>query len=103
MTSDERSLAARLCKAPKPADLRAARAGLADLLENEGGLAVLAQQPAVRDVLLGIADQSTFLWRLMRRDPARLAGFLEQTPEDAFQQILSGIRRDCDVADSEEQ
>ncbi len=103
MTGDAGTLAARLCKAAKPADLRAARAGLADLLENEGGLAALAQQPAVRDVLLGIADQSTFLWRLMRRDPARLTGFLEQTPEDAFQQILMGIRRDCDVADSEEQ
>ena len=103
MTSDGRSLAARLCKAPKPADLRAARSRLVDLLENEEVLAALAQQPAVRALLLGVADQSTFLWRLMRRDPARLIALLEQAPEDAFEFILSGMRRDCDAADSEAQ
>ena len=103
MTRDTGSLATQLCKAPKPADLRAARFSLADLLENEDRLAALAQQTAVRDVLLGIADQSTFLWRLMRRDPARLIALLEQAPEEVFEQILSGMRRDCDTADSEAQ
>ena len=101
MTGTQTSLAARLRKAPKPANLRAARASLADLLENEDSLTVLARQPAVRDVLLGIADQSPFLWRLMRRDPARLASCLALAPEDAFEQLLSGMRRDCDAADSE--
>ena len=103
MTSDGRSLAARLCKAPRPADLRAARSRLADLLENEEVLAALAQQPAVHDLLLGVADHSQFLWRLMRRDPARLIGFLEQSPEEAFEQVLSDLHEACDAADSEAQ
>ena len=101
MTIEGRSLAARLCKAPRPADLRAARAGLAELLEREAILTDLSQQPAVRDLLLGVADQSPFLWRLMRRDSARLTAFLEQAPEAAFQQILSTLRVDCDGAESE--
>ena len=103
MTVHGGSLAARLCKAPKPANLRAARSSLADLLEDDARLAALAQQPNVRDLLLGIADQSTFLWRLMRRDPARLIDFLELAPEETFEHILSGIRRDCDAAASEAQ
>ena len=57
----------------------------------------------MRELLLGIADQSTFLWRLMRRDPARLIDFLEQAPEETFEHILSGMRRDCDAAASEAQ
>ncbi len=101
MTRRHDSLAARLCKAPKPADLRAARSSLANLLENEDSLAALAQQSAVRDVLTGIADQSPFLWRLMRRDSARLANYFEQAPEETFEKLLSGMRRDCDAADSE--
>ena len=103
MTGNAGSLAARLCKAPKPADLRAARSRLGDLLEDDEKLATLAHQPPVRDLLLGIADHSTFLWRLMRRVPARLSGFLEQAPEHAFQQILSDMSGACDTANSEEQ
>ena len=103
MTGNAGSLAARLCKAPKPADLRAARSRLGDLLEDDEKLATLAHQPPVRDLLLGIADHSTFLWRLMRRVPARLSGFLEQAPEHAFQQILSDMSGACDTADNEEQ
>ena len=103
MTGDAGSLAARLCKAPKPADVRAARSRLADLLNEDESLSALAQQPPVRNLLLGVADHSSFLWRLMRRDPARLTAFLEQPPEEAFQQILSGMRGDCDAADGEAQ
>ena len=103
MTGNAGSLASRLYKAPKPADLRAARASVGDLLDDDARLAALAQQPAVRDLLVGIADQSTFLWRLMRRDPARLIDFLELAPEEAFEHILSGMRRDCDAAASEAQ
>ena len=103
MTGNAGSLAARLCKAPKSADVRAARSSLGDLLEHEEKLAALTQQSAVHDLFLGIADQSMFLWRLMRRDPARLIAFLEQAPENAFELIISGMRRDCDAADSEEQ
>ena len=103
MTGNAGSLAARLCKAPKSADVRAARSSLGDLLEHDEKLAALAQQSAVHDLFLGISDQSMFLWRLMRRNPARLIAFLEQAPEDAFERILSGMRRDCDAADSDEQ
>jgi glutamate-ammonia-ligase adenylyltransferase len=103
MTGDAGSLAARLCKAPKPADVRAARSRLADLLNEDESLSALAQQPPVRNLLLGVADHSSFLWRLMRRDPARLTAFLEQPPEEAFQQILSGMHGDCDAADGEAQ
>ena len=103
MTEIGGSLAARLCKAPKTGDLRAARSRLADLLEEDEGLTSLAQQPAVRNLLLGVADHSSFLWRLIRRDPERLRVLLEQAPEAAFQQILQNLGRDCDAAEGEAQ
>ena len=103
MTRDAGSLAVRLCKAPKPADVRMARSRLADLLENQELLAALAQQPTVRDLLLGVADHAPFLWGLMRRDPARLIGLLERAPEVAFEQVLSDLHGACDAADGEAQ
>ena len=101
MMTHEQSLAARLCKAPRPADLRAARAKLADLLEHEEIRTQLAEQPALRALLLGVVDHSSFLWRLMRQDPSRLAALLSQAPESAFQKILSTLHGDCAAATSE--
>ena len=100
MMTHEQSLAARLCKAPRPADLRAARAKLADLLEHEEIRTQLAEQPALRALLLGVVDHSSFLWRLMRQDPSRLAALLSQAPESAFQKILSTLHGDCAAATS---
>ena len=101
MTRDERSLLERLCKAPRPADLRAARAKLADLLGHDDLAMQLAERPALRDLLLGIADHSPFLWGLIRQDPSRLRALVAQAPEDALQRILDTMRADCDAANSD--
>ena len=95
------TLASRLCKAPKTADLRAARLKLADVLERDDLQMQVGAAPAVRALLLGVADHSSFLWRLIRQDPARLAGLLAQAPEAALDKILSDLRADCDAATSE--
>ena len=92
------SLASRLCKAPKLADARAARARLAELLECGECPAELLQLSAVRDLLLGIADHSPFLWGLMRRNPARLGALLSVSPEVGLDRLLADMGDGCDAA-----
>ncbi|TGD98966.1 bifunctional [glutamine synthetase] adenylyltransferase/[glutamine synthetase]-adenylyl-L-tyrosine phosphorylase [Methylobacterium nonmethylotrophicum] len=88
------SLAARLTLAPRLAEPERARARLGDLLAEAPELAPLVGEggPA-RDLFLGLADHSPFLWGLAARDPARLAGLLQRSPEDANAAILADQRR----------
>lgn len=95
------SLLLRLCKAPKLSHPSSARSGLAELESCEDLRAMLALSPALRDLLLGVADHSPFLWRLIKRDPARLVALLALTPDAALDKILSVLRDDCDTAASE--
>ena len=81
------SLAARLTRAPRLADPERAKARLDDLLAAGPDLAPVFE--AARDLLLGLADHSPFLWGLAARDPARLAGLLERAPEESNAAILA--------------
>ncbi|HUO53884.1 MAG TPA: bifunctional [glutamine synthetase] adenylyltransferase/[glutamine synthetase]-adenylyl-L-tyrosine phosphorylase [Rhodoblastus sp.] len=78
---------------PRPIRLGAARARLADCLggagdETAAALRALPDWPRLEQVLLGIADQSPFLWGLARRDPARLLRLRAQSPEAALDEAL---------------
>ena len=95
------SLVLRISKAPKLADARAARSKLADLDACEDLQALLADAPALRDLLLGIADHSAFLWRLIRQDPQRLLMLLALSPDHALDRVLRMLRDECDAAASE--
>ena len=95
------SLVLRLCKAPKLADARAARSRLSDLDACDDLRPMLAATPLLRDLLLGVADHSSFLWRLMRQDPRRLVDLIASSPEEGLARILSSLREACDAATSE--
>ncbi|WP_374545493.1 bifunctional [glutamine synthetase] adenylyltransferase/[glutamine synthetase]-adenylyl-L-tyrosine phosphorylase [Rhodoblastus sp.] len=78
---------------PRPVKLAAARARVADFLaaagaETAGALRALPDWAKLEEVLVGIADQSTFLWGLTRRDPARLLRIRQQSPEAALDEAL---------------
>ncbi|MCJ2084825.1 bifunctional [glutamine synthetase] adenylyltransferase/[glutamine synthetase]-adenylyl-L-tyrosine phosphorylase [Methylobacterium sp. E-005] len=48
--------------------------------------------PACRDLLLGLADHSPFLWQACRRAPERLVALLEQPPDAASRDIIARQR-----------
>ncbi|WP_279359571.1 bifunctional [glutamine synthetase] adenylyltransferase/[glutamine synthetase]-adenylyl-L-tyrosine phosphorylase [Methylobacterium indicum] len=86
-------LAARLAQAPRLAEPERARSRLADLLGAAPDLApLIGEDGPTRDLLLGLADHSPFLWGLAARDPARLAGLLERSPDDSNAAILADQR-----------
>jgi glutamate-ammonia-ligase adenylyltransferase len=79
--------------APKPANIAVARLRLAELLgaappDCAKNLIVLPDWPKIESLLLGLADQSPFLWGLIRRDPARLLRILQQPPDAALEEAL---------------
>jgi [glutamine synthetase] adenylyltransferase / [glutamine synthetase]-adenylyl-L-tyrosine phosphorylase len=86
------SLRERFCKAPVLADRHAAESRLGDLLaEAAADLATVAGEPAVRALLLAVADHSPFLWKLMRSDPGRLLRLLTAQPEEAHDALLRDL------------
>jgi len=75
------------------------RLGLADPDAAQARLAELAPAlpagfltPACRDLLLGLADHSPFLWRAATRSPERLVALLEQSPDAASRDIIARQR-----------
>jgi glutamate-ammonia-ligase adenylyltransferase len=97
-----RSLADRLRDAPRLAAPAAARGRLEALLGEPAAaaLSVPVARPGVRDLLLGVADHSPYLWRLIGDDPGRLARLLGAPPEDSLAALVEalGLRRDDDEA-----
>ncbi|MGO4869552.1 MAG: bifunctional [glutamine synthetase] adenylyltransferase/[glutamine synthetase]-adenylyl-L-tyrosine phosphorylase, partial [Roseiarcus sp.] len=95
-------LADRLCAAPRLASPADAHRRLETLLgEREAvGAAALARREPVRDLLLGLADHSPYLWRLIEEDPGRLARLLGAPPEASLQELVAALdaRRDDDEA-----
>ncbi len=78
---------------PRPARLGAARARVAEFLgamddETAAALRALPDWPKLEEVLVGIADQSPFLWGLARRDPARLLRIRQKNPDEALDAAL---------------
>jgi glutamate-ammonia-ligase adenylyltransferase len=97
------SLTDRLRSAPRLTAPAAARKRLETLLRECDAveLAALAARESVRNLLLGLADHSPYLWRLIEEDPRRLARLLGASPEAALEALVAalGARRDDDEAE----
>jgi glutamate-ammonia-ligase adenylyltransferase len=91
-------LGERLRRAPRlSAPALASRRLDALLHEPEAvALAPLVERKATRELLLGVADHSPFLWSLISEDPARLARLLGAAPEETFDTLIASVeaRRD---------
>src|SRR5579872_5228118 len=97
------ALADGLIEAPRLAAPAEARRRLAALIADApaAGLEREFERGLTRDVLLGLADHSPYLWALVREDPERLARLLGRPPEESLDALLSalGQRRDEHEAD----
>jgi glutamate-ammonia-ligase adenylyltransferase len=90
-------LAGRLSGAPVLSDAAAAQSRLADFLAECSAIgdeaaslpALVDAQPAVRALLLGLADHSPYLWGLATRDPSRFAGLLQADPDSRLAAIVA--------------
>jgi [glutamine synthetase] adenylyltransferase / [glutamine synthetase]-adenylyl-L-tyrosine phosphorylase len=87
------SLADSLVGAPRVASPVTARRKLAALAADREAdpLAPALDRPAVRDLLLGLADHSPYLWGLVVEDPARLARLLAAPPATALDALLVAL------------
>ena len=65
------------------------------------GLARELESGRTRDVLLGLADHSPYLWALIQEDPARLVRLLRRPPEESLDALIHTLaaRRDEHEAD----
>jgi glutamate-ammonia-ligase adenylyltransferase len=91
---------------PKPEKTALARARLNEFLamalkDCAESLLNLPHWPDIDALLLGVADQSPFLWGLIRRDPARLLRILQMEPETALDAALHELVA-CGEADCAE-
>ena len=97
------TLAEGLALAPRLAAPAEARRRLASLLETApgAGLKPELERGRTRDVLLGLADHSPYLWGLVREDPERLARLLSRPPGQSLDALVSALalRRDEHEAD----
>ncbi|WP_201860493.1 bifunctional [glutamine synthetase] adenylyltransferase/[glutamine synthetase]-adenylyl-L-tyrosine phosphorylase [Microvirga soli] len=103
MPDVQNSLLSRLTKAPLVADQKRAKAQLKDFIDrvrDEPEAAHLLEhlgEGLFRDLLLGLADHSPFLWQLIVNDPARVARLAFSSPEEAHRAIIesqSGLFRE---------
>ncbi len=96
------SLAESLLAAPRLAAPAAARRKLAALAAEPQArdLVPALERDRVRDLLLGLADHSPYLWTLVTEDPARLARLLAWPPKESLDAIIAALaaRRDEDEA-----
>ncbi|MGA2043435.1 MAG: bifunctional [glutamine synthetase] adenylyltransferase/[glutamine synthetase]-adenylyl-L-tyrosine phosphorylase [Roseiarcus sp.] len=96
------ALADLIRTAPRLAAPAAARRRLASLAAEPAAaaLAGLLAHTAARDLVLGLADHSPYLWGLVAEDPGRMARLLAAPPRDSLDRILASLapRRDDDEA-----
>jgi [glutamine synthetase] adenylyltransferase / [glutamine synthetase]-adenylyl-L-tyrosine phosphorylase len=87
------SLAQKTRAAPRLSRPAAARRLLALLLDGPeaAALGALAAAPPVRDLLLGLADHSPYLWGLIGEEPARAARLLAAPPDASLARILTSL------------
>ncbi len=93
-------------RAPELADPKRARARVGELLNDarsiSTNLSELAKIPAARNLLLGVADHSGFLWDIASRDPEGVASLFKGEPDAAFAEVLARLAFDCDAARTDE-
>ena len=96
-------LAEALVEAPRLAAPAEARRRLAALIEPGSGAELKPEldRGRTRDVLLGLADHSPYLWALVREDPDRLVRLLRRPPGVSLDALVSALalRRDDNEAD----
>jgi glutamate-ammonia-ligase adenylyltransferase len=102
------TLGDRVTAGARPLKRRSADGRLADLLaeaaENKAAAplhAYLDTRPAVRDLLLALADHSSFLWGLAVADPARLFALLKTDPQASRARIETSARDSWREADDQ--
>ena len=97
------ALADLICVAPRLASPAAARRRLAGLLQEADGaaLANLLAEGRSRDLILGLADHSPYLWGLVVEDPSRLMRLLATPPQQSLDRLIAAMagRRDDDEAE----
>jgi [glutamine synthetase] adenylyltransferase / [glutamine synthetase]-adenylyl-L-tyrosine phosphorylase len=98
------TLAESLIDAPRLSAPAEARRRLASLIETPSAaeLAPELDRGRTRDVLLGLADHSPYLWMLVREDPARLVRLLARPPGESLDALIAALagRRDEDEAEA---
>ncbi len=97
------TLAEGLIDAPVLSTPAEARRSLAELLDASpaAGLKRELERGRTRDVLLGLADHSPYLWGLIQEDPARLVRLLRRSPSESLDALVQALalRRDEHDAD----
>src|ERR1700735_2342233 len=97
------TLADSLVEAPKLSAPAEARRRLAALLDKPSSseLARELERGRTRDVLLGLADHSPYLWTLAQEGPARLVRLLKGSPGASLDSLVQTLlsRRDENEAD----
>ncbi|MGC2787575.1 MAG: bifunctional [glutamine synthetase] adenylyltransferase/[glutamine synthetase]-adenylyl-L-tyrosine phosphorylase [Roseiarcus sp.] len=92
------TLAEGLIDAPRISAPAEARRSLAELLDasSAAGLKRELEHGRARDVLLGLADHSPYLWALIQEDPARLVRLLSRPPGESLDALVQALasRRD---------
>src|SRR5258707_12313567 len=80
------TLAERLVDAPRLSAPAQARRSLAELVKNPSAAELKPElkRGRTRDVLLGLADHSSYLWALVQEDPARLVRLLPRPPGESL-------------------
>jgi [glutamine synthetase] adenylyltransferase / [glutamine synthetase]-adenylyl-L-tyrosine phosphorylase len=96
------TLAESLVDAPRLSQPAEARRRLALLLEKPpaADLAPELDRGRTRDLLLGLADHSRYLWTLVTENPARLARLLKRPPGESLDALTQALaaQRDEDEA-----
>ena len=87
------ALAEDLVEAPRLAAPAEARRRLASLLETASAAALEPEleRGRTRDVLLGLADHSPYLWTLVREDPGRLVRLLQRPPSESLDALVLAL------------
>ena len=87
------TLAEGLVEAPRLAAPAEARRRLAALLETAAAaeLKPELERGRTRDVLLGLADHSPYLWALVREDPERLVRLLRRPPGESLDALVRAL------------
>jgi [glutamine synthetase] adenylyltransferase / [glutamine synthetase]-adenylyl-L-tyrosine phosphorylase len=97
------TLAEGLVEAPRLAAPAEARRRLAALFETASAAQLKREleHGRVRDVLLGLADHSPYLWALVREDPERLVRLMKRPPGQSLEAVVRALssRRDEHEAD----
>jgi glutamate-ammonia-ligase adenylyltransferase len=78
---------------------------LADLGREAAGKTLrrlLAASPMLAQLLAGIAENSSYLWDLVRADPARLLAILETDPDQHLATVLARADKAIDATQDEE-